>query len=241
MKIDKSTALVTGANRGIGRAFVETLLEQGAARVYATARKPDSLEELVRTAPDRVIPLKLDVTDEESILLAAASANDVNLLINNAGVLAFADLLTGDMNLIRRDMETNYFGTLNMLRSFAPVLTKNSPGAVVNVLSVVSLANMPMIGGYSASKAAALSLTQGVRKSLSQQGVSVHGVFPGPIDTDMARDLDMPKASPRDVADAALAAVEAGEQDVFPDPMAKDVYSAWSSEPKALEMQFATM
>ncbi len=241
MKIDKSTALVTGANRGIGRAFVEALLEQGAARVYAAARQPDSLTELVQTAPDRVVPLKLDVTDHESVALAAETASDVDLLINNAGVLAFTDLLTGDLDLIRRDMETNYYGMLNMARAFAPVLATNTPAAMVNVLSVVSLASMPMIGGYSASKAAAFSLTQGIRKRLSEQGIAVHAVFPGPIDTDMARDLDMPKASPRDVAVASLEAVESGTQDTFPDPMAREVHSTWSSDPKALEMQFAAM
>lgn len=241
MKIQGTVALVTGANRGIGKAFVEELLDRGASRVYATARNPQTLEAITRLAPDRVKPWRLDVTKDSDIGDLAAQAKDVNLLVNNAGVLAFASLLDGDIELIRRDLETNYFGTLRMVRAFAPILKSNAPGAIVNLLSIVSLASMAGIGGYSASKAATFSLTQAIRTELAESNIAVHGVFPGPIDTDMARDLTLPKADTRDTVRCALDGVEADDEDIYPDVMSQEVGSTWSSNPKALERQFASM
>ena len=239
MKIENSVALVTGANRGIGRAFVEALLARGARHVYAASRTAE-------TSPGshldkRVETLRLDITDRLSVQAAADRAAGVTLLINNAGVLASGAILTSSVDDLRRDVETNYFGTLNMTRAFAPVLARNGNGAIVNVLTIVSLASMPGIAGYCASKAAAYSLTQAIRAELASQGTRVFGVFPGPVDTDMLRAFDMPKTPPLAVAHAALAGVEADEEDVLPDPRSREIYSAWLDDPKAVERQFGAM
>jgi len=159
MKIKDSIAVVTGANRGIGRAFVEQLLARGAKRVYAGARDPSMLKDLVASGGGRVVALKIDVTDPASVKAAASSAKDVTLLINNAGALEAGSQLSAEIAGIRKDFETNYFGTINMVRAFTPALEVNKNGTIVNVLSVVAFASMPGLGGYSASKAAAHSLT----------------------------------------------------------------------------------
>jgi len=240
LKISGIVAVVTGANRGIGRAFVEELLAQGASRVYAAARKLSDLESVVALDPSRVKPIELDVTNPSQVLEAASKASDAHLLINNAGALSFGSLLDAPFDGVRRDMEVNYFGTLAVSRAFAPVLERNR-GGLVNVLSVVSLASMPGIGGYNASKAAGWSLTQSLRGDLSKRGVAVFSVYPGPIDTDMAKEFPMAKTPPRDVAREVLEGVEAGAEDIFPDPMSKQVYAAWAADHKAVERQFAAM
>lgn len=240
MKIQGTIALVTGANRGIGRAFVEELLAGGAAKVYAGARNTTDLEAVVALDPQRVVRLQLDVTRPADVAAAVTTAGDITLLINNAGALTSGSVLDSPEDAIRRDMEVNYFGTLAVSRAFAPVLEGNG-GALVNVLSVVSLASMPGLGGYNASKAAAWSLTQSLRGELGKRGIAVFSVFPGPIDTDMAKDLPMEKTSPRVVAQEVLAGLEAGAEDVFPDPMAKQVYAGWSTDHKEIERQFAAM
>lgn len=241
MKIQGSVALVTGANRGIGRAFVEQLLADGAAKVYAGARSLADLTPVVALDPARVVPVQLDVTREADISAAAATAGDVTLLINNAGALTSGSVLESPEDAVRRDMEVNYFGTLAVSRAFAPVLEGNGGGALVNVLSVVSFASMPALGGYNASKAAAWSLTQSLRGELGKRGIAVFGVFPGPIDTDMAKDIPLEKTAPRVVAREVLEGLEAGAEDVFPDPMAKQVYAGWSADHKEVERQFAAM
>jgi short-subunit dehydrogenase len=161
--------------------------------------------------------------------------------VNNAGVAALGSILNGSPELVERDMQTNYFGTLNVIRAFVPQIEKSGGGAIVNVLSVVSLANIPALGGYSASKAASWSMTQAVRAELAKKNISVHAVFPGPVDTDMAKDIELPKTSPRDVARAVLDGVESGQDDITPDSMSRDVHGAWLKDPKGVERQFAAM
>jgi len=236
--IQNTVALVTGANRGLGRALVLRLLERGAAKVYATARDPKSLAELTKRDA-RVVSLALDVTNETSVDTAAEAAKDVRLLINNAGVLASFDLLQAETDALRRDLEVNFFGALRTTRAFLPALEDG--GAIVNVLTVASLASMPMIGGYGASKAATFSMTQSLRGQLAPRGISVHGVFPGPIDTDMIRSFEMPKTSPEDVAKAIVEGVAKGAEDIYPDPMSQDAGALWERAPKELEHRFGSM
>lgn len=240
MQIQDSVALVTGANRGIGRAFVDALLERGARRVYAAARDRSSLEAVLRLDPDRVHAVKLDVTSAADARAAAAAASDVTLLINNAATLAAGGLADVPLDAVRDNMETNFFGLLNVTTAFIPVLERGR-GAVVNILTLLSLASMPAVAAYNASKAAGWSLTQSFRADLGKRGITVHGVFPGAVDTDMARSFEIPKAPAIDVARATLAGVEAGEEDIYPDPMSRQVYSAWRQDHKAVERQFAAM
>ena len=241
MKIKDSTALVTGANRGIGLGLVTALLKHGVKRVYAAARNPQQLEAVVALDPDRVVALQIDITDDQQVKAAGEKAKDVTLLINNAGVLGFGSFLDGDVGQIERDMTTNYFGTLKMTRAFVPVLEGNGGGAMTNILSVVSLANMPGIAGYSASKAAAFSMTQSIRAALAGKKIAVHAVYPGPIDTDMAKDFEMDKAGVGETVAAVIEGIESDVEDIFPDPMAKQVKDLWKQDPKALERQFGAM
>ncbi len=241
MKIRDSIAVVTGANRGIGLALVQQLLAQGAKRVYAGARDPQKLAGLAKEFAGRVVPIRIDLADPTSITAAATAAKDATILINNAGALEFGSQLTADLSSIRRDFETNYFGTLQVARAFAPNLEAHKGGTIVNVLSVVALASMPGIGAYSASKAAAHSLTLALRGELSKKGIAVLGAYPGPVDTDMAKGVDLPKTPPTDVAIAILAGVEAGEHYILPDPMARQVYAGWSAGHTAVEAQFGSM
>ena len=236
-RIEGTTALVTGANGGLGRALVAELLSRGAARVYATGRSVDALADLA--AHDRVEALTLDVTDPASVARAADAAEGVSLLLNNAGTLASYDLLGAEDEALRRDLDTNYFGPLNTVRAFRPSLEATG-GAVVNVLTIVSLASMPGIGGYGASKAAAHSLTQALRAQLAPVGVRVHGAFPGPIDTAMIRSFEMDKTSPADVARAILEGVSEGLEDIFPDPMSAQMGAVYQRAPKELERTFGS-
>jgi len=240
MPISGTTAFVTGANRGIGRALVEALLAGGAAKVYAAARRPETVQDLA-THDTRVVPIPLDLTDLEQVAQAAAVASDTTLLVNNAGSLAFADPLAGDFAAIDLDVRTNFTGLLSMVRAFAPVIERNGGGGVVNLLSLVVFGPVPAMGGYSASKAAAASATQALRAQLAEKKITVHGVFPGAVDTDMIRDFPIAKTSPADVATAILAGVEAGEENIFPDPMARQGYEAWRADPSAFERQMAQM
>ena len=239
MHIKDSVALVTGANRGIGRAFVDALLEQGARRVYATARHLASLAPLTQI-DGRVKVLELDVTNAADARAAAAHARDISLLINNAGVLTLGGLAHVPLDAVRNNMETNFIGMLNVTNAFVPVLEQRR-GSIVNMLTLVALASMPGLAAYNASKAAALSLTQSFRADLGKRGIMVHGVFPGAVDTDMIRDFQMSKTPAIDVARATLRGVEAGEEDIFPDPMSQQLYTAWRDDHKAIERQFAAM
>lgn len=244
MKLKDQVVLVTGANRGLGRALVDAALEAGARRVYAAARAPLQLRELAAREPMRVVPLALDITSEASLAAAAEQASDVAVLFNNAGVLSSYNLLTSQEDAIRQDFATNCFGTLAATKAFLPALRRGGAAggaAVVNVLSLVSLSNMPALGGYSASKAAAFSITQALRYDLSKLSISVHGVFAGAIDTDMVKDMPIAKTSPAEVASAVIAGLEQGSEDIFPDPMSQGAFATWRRDPRELERQLASM
>ena len=240
MNIQGSVAFVSGTSRGIGRVYVTRLLERGAAKVYAAARDTTAIADLVTDGGGRVFPVALDVTDPDAVAAAAAQAADTTLLINNAGFNNNTPLLgVGDMAPARLEMETNYFGTLAMCRAFAPVLKANGGGAIVNMLSILSRVNLPMMGSLCASKAAALSLTQCVRAELAAQGTAVIAVMPGAVDTDMTAGVDIPKMQPTEVVSAALDAVEAGLEEIYPGPMATGVAQGLAADPKAVEKEFA--
>lgn len=240
MQIKNSVVLVTGANRGIGRAFVDALLERGARRIYAAARDLANLDAVVGLDPKRIRALKLDVTSAEEAHVAAAQAKDLTLLINNAGALALGHLTDIPVDAVRRDMETNFFGLLNVITAFVPVLERNE-GSIVNLLTLLSLASMPGVAAYNASKAAGWSLTQSFRADLAKRGIRVHGVFPGAVDTEMARSFEVPKPPAIAVARATLAGVETNEEDIYPDVMSRRVYADWRADHKAVERQFAAM
>ena len=191
--------------------------------------------------PRRVVPIAVDLIDLEQVARAAEAAGDVTLLINNGGSLNFADPLGGDLAAIEVDLRTNFVGTLAMARAFVPVLSGNGGGAIVNLLSLVVFGPVPAMGGYSASKAAAASVTQSLRAQLADKKITVHGVFPGAVDTDMIRDFPIPKTSAAEVATAVLDGVEAGEENIFPDPMAQQGHRAWREDPAAFERQMGSM
>jgi NAD(P)-dependent dehydrogenase (short-subunit alcohol dehydrogenase family) len=212
--------LVTGANRGLGKAFVEELLSRGVARVYAAARNPDTVD----ITDDRVVPIRLDVTKPDDVRAAASRCADVTVLINNAGAMLRTPLLAGpDLTAARSEMETNYFGTLAMCRAFAPVPAKNGGGAIVNVLSVVSWLASPFNGSYAASKSAAWALTNAIRIELRASGTLVVGVHAGWIDTDMAANVPESKISTGDVAHQALDAIQRGDEEVLTDDATRHV------------------
>jgi NAD(P)-dependent dehydrogenase (short-subunit alcohol dehydrogenase family) len=233
MTIAGKTVLVTGANRGIGQALVEEALGRGAKRVYAGTRRP------LTHADERVVPLTLDVTDAVQIRDAVAAAESVDVLVNNAGLSVYDDL--SDRAALERLLDVNLFGTYGVTRAFLPALTR-SRGAVVNILSITAWAPIPVIPAYSISKAAAFSLSQSLRALLAGAGVSVHAVMTGPVDTDMSRALDIPKASPESVARAIFDGVAKGEDEIFPDPVSEAMAESWrGGAAKALERQYAAL
>lgn len=238
-KIEGAVALVTGANRGIGRALTEALLTRGVRKVYAAARNPETLRAL---DDERLVPLRLDVTDVDQISATEEAASDVELVFSNAGVILASGIADPTvLGQARREMEVNYFGPLLLLLRLAPTLARNGGGAIVNIDSLAGLTNLPIVPTYSASKAALHSLTQAARTLLGPQGTSVFGVYPGPVDTDMNRELAIPKASPSDVAFAILDGIEAGKEDIFPDPFSVEFGRQFESSPKDAERQFAAM
>src|SRR5438094_472579 len=231
MNIKNKTVLITGANRGIGKALVEEALRRGAKIVFAGMRTPAQ-------HPDkRVIPLTLDVTNASQIQRAVGEVDALDVLINNAGVSPFDDL--SDRRVLEQQFAVNLFGPYDVTQAFLPLLIR-SRGSIVNVLSLSSLAAVPFSPSYSVSKAAAFSLSQSLRVLLAGRGVSVHRVLPGPVDTDMTRGLDIPKASPESVARAIWDGVEKGEEEIFPDPMSEAIAEGWrTGAVKALERQFS--
>jgi len=231
MNIADKTILITGASRGIGRALLDEALKRGAKRVYAGTRGPWS------HADARVRAVKLDVTSSEDIERAATSIDSLDVLVNNAGIAPYDDL--SNPEVLERTFAVNLFGVLNVTRAFLPLL-RRSRGVVVNHLSMVALAALPLIPAYSISKAAALNLTQSLRALLAGDGVKVHGVLLGPIDTEMNRGFDIPKATTKFAACGILDGLERGEEDIFPDPASQSLADGWrNSAAKALERQFA--
>ncbi len=223
--------LVTGANRGIGKSLVKSALKKGASKIYATARDSNKLPNF---NDDRVIPLTLDITNESQINQVVKNASDVEVLINNAGVLSSGNILEGKESNLEYDMRVNYYGTIAMMKAFAPVLEKNTPAKIVNIASIVAYSPLPLIAGYSASKAALFSASLSVRIELAKKNIMVHTVNPGAIDTDMniGSDGDMP--SPDSTAEKILDKVEMGELDIVPDDMGLNMYHAWKEEPSKL-------
>jgi NAD(P)-dependent dehydrogenase (short-subunit alcohol dehydrogenase family) len=226
MDINNSVALVTGANRGLGRAFAQRLLDRGARKVYATARRPESVD-----LPG-VEVLALDVTDPLSVRAAAAAAPDVSLLVNNAGIQTGTDLVTGSLDAIRLELETNMLGPLGLIREFAPTLARNGGGAIVNVLSAMSWFGTGGGHAYHLSKGAAWAMTNSVRQELAEQGTIVTGVHLGLADTDMAAGWPVDKIAPSDLADAALDGIEAGSAEVLADQWSRDIKSRLTLSPE---------
>jgi NAD(P)-dependent dehydrogenase (short-subunit alcohol dehydrogenase family) len=233
MSLKDKNFVVTGGNRGIGQALVEEALRRGAKRVYAGTRQP------LAHLDGRVTPLTLDVTNAAQTKAAAERVESLDILINNAGLALYDDL--SDRAALERLLAVNLFGTYDVTQAFLPSLTR-SRGAIVNVLSVTAFAALPLIPAYSISKAAAFSLSQSLRALLAGRGVRVHAVLTGPVDTDMSRGLDIPKASPESVARAIFDGVEKGDEDIFPDPMSESMAESWrSGAAKALERQYAAL
>ncbi len=231
--IADKAVLVTGANRGIGRALVEEALTRGAKRVYAGTRQP-------LAHPDgRVTPLTLDVTNAAQIQAAADQVESLDVLVNNAGIALYDDL--SDRAVLERHLAVNFFGTYGVTQAFLPLLTR-SKGAIVNNVSLMALAPFPITPAYSISKAAAFNLTQSLRALLAGRGVRVHAALTGPTDTDMTRGFDVPKASPESVARAIFDGVENGEEDIFPDPMSQSMAEGWrGGVVKGFEHQYAAV
>jgi NAD(P)-dependent dehydrogenase (short-subunit alcohol dehydrogenase family) len=228
-----SAVLVTGANRGIGRALVEEALSRGARRVYAGTRQPFT------HLDSRVVPLKLDVTSASDIQAAVSKVDALDILINNAGIALYDDLT--DRAVLEQHLAVNLLGTYSVTQAFLPLLTA-SRGVIVNALSATALAPFPMIPAYSISKAAGLSLAQSLRVLLAGRGIRVHAVLTGPTDTDMTAGLDIPKASASSVAAAILDGVENGDEEIFPDPMSASLADGWTGgAAKAFERQNAAM
>jgi NAD(P)-dependent dehydrogenase (short-subunit alcohol dehydrogenase family) len=230
--ITGASALVTGANRGLGKAYVQELLGRGAGRVYAAARNPDTID----VGDDgRVIPIRLDITNPDDVRAAVSRCGDVTVVINNAGAMLRSPLLAApDLSAARSEMEVNYFGTLSICRAFAPVLAQNGGGAVVNVLSVASWLAMPFNGSYCASKSAEWALTNAIRTELRASGILVVAVHAGWIDTDMAADVPDAKLSTADVAAQTLRAVQCGDEEVITDDSTRQIKASLPTDHSSL-------
>jgi short-subunit dehydrogenase len=241
MEIINAVALVTGANGGIGVHFVEQLLPLQVSKIYVCARSISRLQPLVTLDPTRIIPIALDVTNSQSVTAAAAQCSDVTLLINNAGTSLNQGIISApDLETAKAEMEVNYFGMAAMCRAFAPILKQHGGGAIVNILSLLGKVNMPFSGSYSASKAAAISMTQSVRAELAAQHTVVIGVMPGTVDTGLAKAWPNPKVAPTEVAKAALEAVAADLEDVYPGEQASQVSAQLLADPKGVEKYMAS-
>ncbi len=233
MTLSDKVVLVTGANRGIGAAIVQEMLKAGVAKIYATARDPNTLPSF---GDPRVAPLQMDITSDTSVTAAAAAAKDVDVLVNNAGTLAFGDYLSSNWKTFEDDMRTNYFGTLRVLRAFTPQFVARESGTIANISRVVGLSAVPVMAGYSASKAALHSITQSLRGTLEKDNVIVIGIYPGPIETDLAKEVPYPeKATPEYAAANIVKGIAEGQTYIFPDPMAQQVEQLWSTDNRKLE------
>ncbi len=232
MNINGSVALVTGGNRGLGKAFVQALLDAGAKKVYVGTRSPLEVDD------PRLQPVQLDITNPSDIATAAEACQDVTVLFNNAGAAHLGSLLGATtMDEARKEIETNYLGTLAMSQAFAPILKKNGGGALVNMLSVVSWYTQNMLGSYSVSKAAEWAMTNGIRVELRAQNTLVVGVHAGYIDTDMTAGIDLPKTLPSDIATATIKAIQAGSEEVLSDQASQQVKATLAADPQALQRE----
>ena len=242
MDIEGSTALVTGANRGIGEGFVRALIEAGARHVYVGARDPANAAALVAEFPDHASAVRLDITKGDQVAAAAAAYGDVSILINNAGAFLNRRLIAADdLSAAREEMEVNYFGTLAMCRAFAPILARNGGGAIANVLSAGGIAASPAMGGYSPSKFAARAATTCIRGELAAQNTQVVALIVGSVDTRMAAHVAGAKERPIDIARAGLGAIRRGVDELDTDIMAMEVRANLQRDPKALERGMARM
>lgn len=236
MNIENSVALVTGANRGLGREFTRQLLDRGARTVYATARRPETLEPLRAEYGDRIRPLTVDITRADTIRAASEAALDVDLLINNAGIATGTKLVTGDLDAVRAELDTHFWGTLDMIRAFAPTLAANGGGAVVNILSALSFIAAADHGAYAVAKGAQWQLTNAVRLELATQGTHVLAVHLAATDTDMMAGADIPKNDPKVVISAALDALAQRQFEML-DEQTADIKQLLSSPPEAIYPQ----
>lgn len=232
------TILVTGANRGIGKSLVSALLNLGAIKIYATCR---NLKSLPLFDDERIVPLQLDITDDEQIAEIANTAFDTEILINNAGTLNPGNMLQGELLGMEHDLAVNYFGTIKMMRAFAPILVKNRPSIMINIVSIAAYSPLPSIAGYAASKAALYSATLSVRIELAKDGVTVYAVNPGAIDTDMNKGSDWEMPDPDTTAVKILDYVSAGKLDIVPDDMGQGMYAAWREDPEKLSKMFSDL
>lgn len=242
MKIDLrgKAVLVTGANRGIGKALVQVLAARGVARIYAAARQLQDAGALVAIAPQLIVPLQLDITRTEDITAAAMRLGELDVLINNAGIANGSGFLGADsLTIASAEMATNYFGCLNLTHALLPLLRQSEGAAVATVSSIAAISNFPTLGPYSASKAAVHSFIQGLRAELRRENILVQGVYPGPVDTRMTEGVEMAKASPLDVAESVVTGLEEGVEDIFPDAFSIAMYQVFRQDPKQLERQFA--
>jgi short-subunit dehydrogenase len=242
LQISGCEAIVPGANRGIGEAFVRVLLESGASKVYAGSRDPAAAGHLAQTFGSRCVVIALDVANERQVVDAAAACTSVTLVVNNAGAFKHRLLIDApDMSGAREEMEVNYFGTLSMCRAFAPVLARNGGGAIINVLSAAALVNVPNMGGYGPSKAAARFLSAGVRAELASQATQVTSLIVGSVDTRMAAHVQGAKEHPDDIARVGLKAVTTGIDEVDTDRMAIELRASLALDPKAVERRLARL
>lgn len=240
-EVGGSTALVTGANRGIGRGFVEALLERGAARVYASARSAASLAPVVALDPARVVAVELDITNAAQVAAAAARCTDATLLVNNAGVAAFSRLVgSASLDGARAEMDVNFWAQLATIRAFAPVLAANGGGAILQVLSVGALACFPQVGTYCVSKFATRGMVQGVRLELARQGTFVAGIYSGAVESDMSKNTPGPKVSAVEHGRESLGALERGEVEIYPDFKSREIRDAVTKDMAAFEAALAS-
>lgn len=236
MEIKNQIILITGANRGIGRAYVEEFLREGAKKIYLGVRDPDTVKELLGKHPGKLEALRLDVTSPADIRAAAEKAKDITLLVSNAGLLEAGALTDKEApSRGRREMEVNYFGPLALLNAFAPILKNNGGGAFVGVSSIAGFLPFPGLSTYTASKTAMHFLLMQARTELGVHGTKVFGVYPGPVDTDMARDIDMEKVSPEHIAKETVKGLREEREDILPDPYAEEMYALYQKDPKETE------
>ena len=233
-------ALVSGSNRGIGKAITIALLERGAKKVYAGARDPSSLAELKAQYGNRIVPIALDVTDEQSIAEVAKIATDIEILVNNAGVFVPGGFFSDETySSLQNNLAVNVWGLIKLTHELIDHLKNKEAAAIVNIASVAGLANMPMAATYSATKAAVHSIIQGMRAELINENILVEGVYPGPIDTDMTKDFEMEKDTPEHVAEEVVLGLLEGKEYVFPDEMSKQIEHEYYTNPIAIEKQFS--